>query len=753
MLKSKLIRFALPLLLLFSNGSENSVAGSKQKSPDSQTGATGTLQKMIVESGSVTMDLDLNRLNVVSSAAGKLETMRFVVAANSFFPILVFNNLLRGPQPGSMALIPQNSATLPAALSASFKQLVVEKLPSGGASDLAVRDSNTGFTFFNIEGHQYQYDANAQSLAITNGRLLISKQFANALGRPSEAGSLVGQISIGAALQPTEIAQVVNGQPKSVVMPPLRGAAGGEVPALVAGPDVIVGDVESVDQLDAAVGTQVGLAIGTDSCNNGDQPVDWFALPQTDHPVVPQNLYRMSGGASNNDRFEQIGQSWVKHTFEALQGTVCGTCNQNPPCNPGPQLCPGCSDPYTAGLNGNQDLIGSRAWINPFTGSFPSNADDHSGHVHNGVSHRILVETSDLVPAQNPGATYFGEAAYISPHEYTWCQAHPDQCNMFNNVSHRQFTVSGGPTTFSFSPVSPTVRMQPAIQVWAGTGATVNQVEPVPGNDGIIFVGYKVTGPTAGVWHYEYAVYNENLDRAIQSFEVVFPGFEPFSLTNIGFHAPPQHPPWAHDGTVGDAGYSSAPWTFTESFTSATWNCETLAQNPNANAIRWGTLYNFRFDSSAPPADSTANIGFFKTGSPISVQILAPLQSDATPTPTPSATPTPTVTPTPTPTPTPSPTPTVTPTPTPTPSGITLTASGRRVQGRHTVDLTWSGATSANIDIYRDGVVIATVPNNGSYKDFIGVRGGNVRYTYKVCEAGTQNCSNQVTVRFGGPPL
>jgi hypothetical protein len=103
--------------------------------------------------------------------------------------------------------------------------------------------------------------------------------------------------------------------------------------------------------------------------------------------------------------------------------------------------------------------------------------------------------------------------------------------------------------------------------------------------------------------------------------------------------------------------------------------------------------------------------------------------------------------------PTPTPTPTATPTPTPTPSGITLTAHGRRVQGRHTVDLTWSPVTSANIDIYRDGVVIATVPNTGAYKDFIGVRGGNVRYTYKVCDAGTSNCSNEVIVRFGGPPL
>jgi hypothetical protein len=91
-------------------------------------------------------------------------------------------------------------------------------------------------------------------------------------------------------------------------------------------------------------------------------------------------------------------------------------------------------------------------------------------------------------------------------------------------------------------------------------------------------------------------------------------------------------------------------------------------------------------------------------------------------------------------------------------SGLATTAAilhahGRRVQAKQTVDLTWSPVTSANIDIYRNGVVIATVPNTGAYKDFIGVRGGNARYIYKVCDAGTQDCSNQVTVRFGAPPL
>lgn len=78
---------------------------------------------------------------------------------------------------------------------------------------------------------------------------------------------------------------------------------------------------------------------------------------------------------------------------------------------------------------------------------------------------------------------------------------------------------------------------------------------------------------------------------------------------------------------------------------------------------------------------------------------------------------------------------------------------GYSVRGKHTVDLSWSGATSADVDIYRDGVVIATPSNSGFYTDSIGVRGGNIRYTCKVCEAGTQTCSNEVTVRFGGPRL
>jgi hypothetical protein len=63
------------------------------------------------------------------------------------------------------------------------------------------------------------------------------------------------------------------------------------------------------------------------------------------------------------------------------------------------------------------------------------------------------------------------------------------------------------------------------------------------------------------------------------------------------------------------------------------------------------------------------------------------------------------------------------------------------------VDLSWSGATSPNIDVYRNGVVVATTANDGFYTDSTGNK-GHATYTYKVCEAGSLNCSNQVTVSF-----
>jgi serine protease len=78
---------------------------------------------------------------------------------------------------------------------------------------------------------------------------------------------------------------------------------------------------------------------------------------------------------------------------------------------------------------------------------------------------------------------------------------------------------------------------------------------------------------------------------------------------------------------------------------------------------------------------------------------------------------------------------------------ITLSAAKRKVAEINTVRLTWSGATSTDIDVYRNGTQIVTTPNDGSYVDSTGDT-GRARYTYQVCEAGTQTCSDEATVTF-----
>jgi hypothetical protein len=297
MLKKVLSYFALSLLLALGKSSGNSAPQLPAKDPGRQS---GTLERMIVTRGTVAMNLDLNRLKGTGSATqGPARgNLRFEVGPNSFFTIRVFNKVLRGPELGSMELISGNSRILPEPLNASANQLVVEKIHSSKPFDLVVRDGRTGFVFFNVEGHLYEYDAAARLLGIRGGRLLVSEELANKLGRPAEAGAIVGEMSITAAMDPIEVTTVVNGVAQSSVLPPRAGIAQRAPEGFAPGPDIIVGDLPSLEQFGAG-GSQVGLGVGTTSCNNGNVEVDWFELPDTDHCVIPQNLYRMSGGAGN----------------------------------------------------------------------------------------------------------------------------------------------------------------------------------------------------------------------------------------------------------------------------------------------------------------------------------------------------------------------------------------------------------------------------------------------------------------------
>ena len=80
-------------------------------------------------------------------------------------------------------------------------------------------------------------------------------------------------------------------------------------------------------------------------------------------------------------------------------------------------------------------------------------------------------------------------------------------------------------------------------------------------------------------------------------------------------------------------------------------------------------------------------------------------------------------------------------------TNITVSGTTYKERGRVSTDLTWSGADSSSVTIFRNGSSVATVSNTGSYTDATNIRGGGT-LTYKVCEAGTQTCSDEITVSY-----
>ncbi|MCK4889876.1 MAG: S8 family serine peptidase [Candidatus Aminicenantes bacterium] len=75
---------------------------------------------------------------------------------------------------------------------------------------------------------------------------------------------------------------------------------------------------------------------------------------------------------------------------------------------------------------------------------------------------------------------------------------------------------------------------------------------------------------------------------------------------------------------------------------------------------------------------------------------------------------------------------------------IVLAANGYKVRGVRYADLNWTGAAGTQVNIYRNGVLIATVDNTGEYTDNLGRISGT--FVYKVCETDGSACSNESTI-------
>ncbi len=77
---------------------------------------------------------------------------------------------------------------------------------------------------------------------------------------------------------------------------------------------------------------------------------------------------------------------------------------------------------------------------------------------------------------------------------------------------------------------------------------------------------------------------------------------------------------------------------------------------------------------------------------------------------------------------------------------ITLSVVGTALRNRVRADLTWTGASGARVDVYRDGQLVSTTRNDGAHSDRIDATSGT--FEYQVCEQNTATCSNLATVSF-----
>jgi len=370
-------------------------------------------------------------------------------------------------------------------------------------------------------------------------------------------------------------------------------------------PDVTVLTLGDTINYGAANGVR-GYSVGTTSCNIGDAPLNWCTgsgcapgAGPTDHPTIAQNLYRLKNG-----RLDQIGASWLKHGFVSLnnQSSACGTGTCTSPPFGGRQLGVGCTDPYGASLNGSRPL-GRRSEVNATTGEFPQ--PSQNGQASTIWNQRIATPEVDLSAASNPGARYFVEGQYIANDD-------AEAGNGLNNASYREVSIAAN---FNLVFVGGTIPQKATLKAWPSfePGVDIENVDVNMVGTPIqrFHVARKVTSPSPGTWHYEYAIHNMNSDRAADRFTVEFAGAT--TITGIGFKDIDSHSGEPYDVT---------DWGNTASANSVVWQAPAFVASPaNGNALRWATQYNFWFDANRPPEDIDRNVlKMFKVGTPTEVE-------------------------------------------------------------------------------------------------------------------------------------
>ena len=341
-------------------------------------------------------------------------------------------------------------------------------------------------------------------------------------------------------------------------------------------------------------GTNSGIAaysVASQSCNIGNVDLIWTSGDGTTHPVISQNVYRLKGR-----RFEQLGQSWLKHGFCALCESGCGA-GVGGGC--ASVLRVGCADTYSSGLNDGQSG-GPKFTVDPTSGNHLHPDPTPTGNAT--IRGRLQCQVDDVDPALNAGASYFVEGNYIHYVDHQNGFAH-------NNSTWRTVNFTSG-LVMQGNGNSVNHVGESCVYGWksADSGVTIREITNIneggAGIHGYYQVAYRVWDNGDGTWDYVYVVNNQNSTQG--AYSVSFPSGGGLNLTNVWFNDVDYHSGEPQDGT---------DWTMTEGSSEITWTCpQTFAQNPDANAINWCTAYSFGFTADAGPVSGVGQIELFEPG-------------------------------------------------------------------------------------------------------------------------------------------
>jgi hypothetical protein len=209
---------------------------------------------------------------------------------------------------------------------------------------------------------------------------------------------------------------------------------------------------------------------------------------------------------------------------------------------------------------------------------------------------KLQIDLDKTDPAQNGGARYFIEGYYMSPDDAV-------AGNHMNNASYREIQFNSSTST---SPIDTTTRGKSAMYAWKAIGGGISlksfDTDEAAGA-GRVFLGMKATELDNGWYHYQYAVQNLNSHRGVQSFRLAIPDcveLDNFTFTDVDYHSGENV-----DGT---------DWEPVHEDGVLSWSTDTYDQNTNANAIRWGSMFTFGFDSPLPPDQSSVEMAYWRDG-------------------------------------------------------------------------------------------------------------------------------------------